>query len=47
MLLALKGCIQKNDEYFFKKVLSDFSRNSYFVLINRTLAEETTVYNKE
>lgn len=44
MLLALKGCIQKNDEYFFKKVLSDFSRNSYFVLINRTLAEETTGY---
>ncbi len=44
MFLALTGCSQKNDDLFFNKVLSDFSRNSYFVMINGTLAGQTSVY---
>ena len=45
MLLFLNGCSQmKRDKIFLEKVLSDFSRNSYFVAINRETSNKESAY---
>lgn len=44
MLITLTGCSQNENSMFLDKILNDFSRNSYFVLINVTSSKGMSLF---
>ena len=39
--LSMQACSQRGSDSFIRKIINDFSRNSYFIVLNAELAEGT------
>ncbi len=44
ILVSLAAYSQKNDNIFFEKLLNDFSKNSYFILVKSDSQNKSTYY---